>query len=404
MCQNSKLSYDDITYKAHTKNEFRLLEKCGINPVYESGVFRFGCKRNYKVPKIRYLYKYRKEYSMIKTLLYLYDLERFNWSIFFKKNNIKIYNTWFKYSSSHMAISDAIKDNNGIATTWQMAFDGFHNFENIVYTDIQYVFSKFDLSLNKSLGSKAKISYDYGYPRDYSSKIVFDEAQKIRKHLKSNGVKKIIFSIDENSLDDYRWHTGHDLQRDNYSYILKEVLSKSWLGVVFKPKNYITLRKRLGSVNDLLIQAELTGRCYIFKESGRYTTSAPPILAGLSADVCIHGHLNAGTAALECAIEGIPTLLIDREGAPYSILNKLGREVVVFKDWSSAIEATMSYFQDFNSIPGFGSWSNFLKNIELVSDGKSADRIGNNLHEMLELCNKNYSRKEIFKTLKNKIK
>jgi len=47
------------------------------------------------------------------------------------------------------------------------------------------------------------------------------------------------------------------------------------------------------------------------------------ILAGLIADVCLHGHLSAGKAALEFTLEGLPTLLIDLEVSPASKLNEL---------------------------------------------------------------------------------
>ena len=82
------------------------------------------------------------------------------------------------------------------------------------------------------------------------------------------------------------------------------------------PKSPINLRQRLGGsvVRFIGQMREPTGRCYIYEDSGRYTTTTPPVLAGLSADICIHGHLSAGSAAFECALEGLPVLLIDREG------------------------------------------------------------------------------------------
>ena len=78
----------------------------------------------------------------------------------------------------------------------------------------------------------------------------------------------------------------------------EKILEIPWLGVIFKPKRSIDLRRRLGPVADLLEEAKTTGRCYIYEDSGRYTSSTPPILAGLSADICSHGHLAAGSAAL----------------------------------------------------------------------------------------------------------
>ena len=201
--------------------------------------------------------------------------------------------------------------------------------------------------------------------------------------------------IDENSLGDERWHTGHELQRENYSFILEQVLSTPWLGVVFKPKLASTLRGRLGGVAELLASAEKTGRCYIYEDSGRYTTSAPPVLAGLSADICIHGHLSAGTAALECVLEGLPTLLIDREGCPNSKLYELPEGKVVFKSWPETIEAVMEHFKAPQGIPGFGDWSPIIDELDPFRDGKAAYRIGTYLHWLIQGFEKGMEREEI---------
>ncbi len=134
----------------------------------------------------------------------------------------------------------------------------------------------------------------------------------------------------------------------------------------------------------MLEKAEKTGRCFVYESSGRHTTLAPPILAGLSADICIHGHLIAGTASLECALEGLPTLLIDREGAPYSKLHDLPEGKVVFKDWPSAIEAIFEHFNTAEGIAGFGDWSSIINDFDPFRDGKAAYRIGTYLHWLIE--------------------
>ena len=89
-----------------------------------------------------------------------------------------------------------------------------------------------------------------------------------------------------------------------------------------------------------------TGRCYLCSEAGDFRSNTPPILAGLASDVAIHGHLHAGTAALECALSGIPTLLINREGVRDSMLDQLGLGEVIFSDWDSAFDALIKYFKN----------------------------------------------------------
>ena len=154
--------------------------------------------------------------------------------------------------------------------------------------------------------------------------------------------------------------------------------------MIFKPKVAKTLRRRLGAVNELLDEAIKSGRCILFEKSWRNSTSAPPLLAGLASDVCIHGHLSAGTAALECALENKPTLLIDREGCPESKFYELPKNKVIFKNWEDTIDALMEHFQTPNGIPGFGDWGPLLDELDLFRDGKSAQRMGNYLNWLIQ--------------------
>ena len=166
---------------------------------------------------------------------------------------------------------------------------------------------------------------------------------------------------------------------------------------MFKPKQAKNLRKRLGPTNVLLLEAEATGRCFVYEDSNRHTTSAPPILAGLSADVCIHSHLSGGTAALECVLEGIPTLLIDREGCPYSKLYELPRDKVIFKNWPEAINAIMKYFKNSKSVKGFGDWSSIINDLDPFRDGLAAYRIGDFLYWLMEGFSKGLSKESVMK-------
>jgi len=283
-----------------------------------------------------------------------------------------------------MAIADAISDCGGISAIWQMSFEGYISIGSNLNTDIIFSHSAFSKEINRKLGSKYTNQIITGYPKDYAGKILKEKAAQLRKQLFNHGVKKIIFSIDENSLDDSRWHSGHELQRENYSFILDKVLETPWLGVIFKPKVAKSLRRRLGPVNELLDEVIKSGRCILLEESGRHSTISPPLLAGLASDVCIHGHLSAGTAALECALEGTPTLLIDREGCHESKLYELPKDKVIFKNWEEAINVLMEHLQTPNGIPGFGDWSSIIDELDPFRDGKSAQRMGNYLNWMIQ--------------------
>jgi len=283
-----------------------------------------------------------------------------------------------------LELADAISSLGGISAVWQMAFDGYPTIESSIFADVSFIHSNFSHQIDNQNGSKTKYEIITGYPKDYAASKLKDEAFELRKKMQSNGAKKIIFVIDENSIDDSRWHTGHELQRENYFYILNEVIKTPWLGVVFKPKQARNLRKRLGEVSVLLSKAESTGRCFVYEKTNRHTTSAPPILAGLSADICIHSHLSGGTAALECVLEGLPTLLIDREGCPYSKLYELPIGKVIFKNWPDTINAIMHHLSTPNGIPGFGDWSSIIDQLDPFRDGKAAYRMGTYLQWLME--------------------
>jgi len=382
---NSDFPFERVVCRYKNKGEKTVLENNGV-------CVTNGCTKYYPMKNGEKLHKISQiedpqhyiEQEEIKCLLNRYRSDRNYWYSFFRFYKIKLFLTWYDNSAEHMAAADAIRDCDGIAAFWQTSLYGFENIECRTNIDIGFYFSNWCANLSRSIGSMNRYYIITGFLRDYAPPLLKDQAQQIRNRLNSSGARKIVSVMDENSTDDSRWHTGHELQRENYSYILEKVLEVPWLGVVFKPKVAKTLRRRLGPVNELLVAAEKTGRCIVYDNSGNNGMNVPPILPGLVADVCIHGHLIAGTAALECALEGVPTLLVDREGAPYSKLNILPKGLVVFKNWPETIDALMEHFQTSGGIPGFGDWSEHIEEFDPFRDGKAAYRMGTYLHWLIQ--------------------
>jgi len=381
---NSDFQLKKIICKHYSDEEKDFFLKNNIHSINEGVYSNDNDLRIHNQPLLNYSREFKYEYRVIKSILSSYVLDRFNYASLFKRYGVKIFLSWDKYSNNHIVWSDAIKENGGISVNWQMAYDGYKNADSLINSDIVFSYSKFSTEIDKSIKSKIKYNVIIGYPKDYAPALLIKTANKVRSKLEANGAKKIVFVIDENSTDDSRWHTGHELQRENYSFILEKVLETPWLGVLFKPKRAIDLRQRLGHVEKLLDKAIATGRCHIFEESGRHTTTAPPILAGLASDVCIHGHLCAGTAAIECALEGLPTLLINRERVIDSKLYDLPKGKVIFQDWPSALDALMDYFNTPNGIDGFGDWSSIIDELDPFRDGLAAYRMGTYLKWLID--------------------
>jgi hypothetical protein len=190
--------------------------------------------------------------------------------------------------------------------------------------------------------------------------------------------------FDENSQAGKWWMIGHGITREHYAFLLERVLEDPGLGLVLKPKVPATLRARLGPVAQLLERAERTGRCYVFAD-GVLHGNYPPAAAALAADVAIHGHASAGTAACEAALAGVPTLVMDREGWPASPLYRLGEGNVVFRDWPTLWDACRAHWARPGSVPGFGDWSPLLDDLDPFRDGRAGSRLASYIRSLLDV-------------------
>lgn len=323
----------------------------------------------------RFSFRYYLEYNLFRDLLNFYYSNLMTIKSFFKKENIKIYLTWNKFDADHILKKEAVNSLGGVSAVWQIATDGAPLIDSRTYSDIIFTYSKFSADLERSIGSKYKCIVITGCVKDYKNPLLMDKAQAIRDRLNSNGAENIVCVYDENSHTDHRWHTGHELQRENYKLILRELLKNKRLGVIFKPKTAYTLRERLGEVNELLQDAEETGRCLVMENVSRTTTITSPIIAAMASDLCIHSHLCAGTAAFEAYLAGTPTFLIDREGFPESKYYELPDGKVVFNDWPKTIVAMNEFFE--SSLCGdLGDWKDFVNELDPYRDGLGAKRMG----------------------------
>jgi hypothetical protein len=323
------------------------------------------------------------ERKIIKETLNEYDQLRRYWQGFFNFHDIRLFLSSHKYNSEHIAMTAAIRSLGGVGAINQYTFDGYKNLECRTVADVLFAFSNFSVALEKSLQSGISYSVVTGIPSNPIGGRGLEQMSLIRKNIMKAGAKKLLLIIDENSTDDARWHTGHEYQRENYQYALQAVLNSPWLGAVFKPKAPTTLRKRLGEVNELLVAAEKTGRCIVLDGAAGLYSSVSIGLASQAADLCIHGHLCAATAAIECVLAGKPTLLVDREYTPFSKLYELPVGRVIFRDWESALATVLEHFQTEGGVSGLGQWGEFINELDPFQDGNASFRMGTFLKEIL---------------------
>lgn len=305
------------------------------------------------------------------------------WTDFFSAHGIKVYLTWFKYNERHCAIADALQRLGGVTAIYQRAYEDAPTPETTVHADIVFGFSQATAELERRARSVIPYHVTVGYPGDHRFPLLRERARRIRRTLQEHGAERILAFADETSLDNPRLYLDHQSQQENYRFLLERLLAEPWLGLVCKPKSPATLRRRLGPVADLLRRAEATGRCYVFEE-GRLQGSYPPAAAALAADLALHGHLFGGTAGLEAALAGVPTLLLDREGWPVNALYRLGVGRVVFREWDALWKACVEHWARPGGVPGFGDWSPMLDEFDPFRDGRAAERIGTYVQWLLE--------------------
>lgn len=319
----------------------------------------------------------------IKKQITNYRKTKSEWSELFSEYSAKVFVTWYKYDSAHMAIADAIQAHGGVTAIYQRAYESHPSAATSVNTDILFSFSQGMADVETQSKSEIRYHVTTGYLGDHRFTLLKGIAQLTRQKLEQQGAKRVLAYFDENSLDDPRWSAGHQLVRRDYAFLMNKVLETPWLGLVIKPKDPRSLRTRLGPVADLLKQAEETGRC-IVHEGGAIQGSHTPAEAALAADLAVHGHLYAASAGLDSALAGVPTLLLDSEGWPVSPMYKLGIGRVIFNDWSALWEACSNHWSTTDGIPNFGDWSPILDEIDPFRDGRAAERMGTYLKWLID--------------------
>ncbi len=323
------------------------------------------------------------ERSWLKGQCHNYSADFHYWYDFFSQVNTKLYITWCSFGGLHCAIGDALQSLGGALCLYQRSFLEFPCHETAVFSDVYFGYSKMTADVERKSQSEIPYYVVTGYLGDYRFKAVESKSCEVRKILQKNGAKHIAAYFDENSRADHRLHTGHDLMRKNYAFLLEKVLECPWFGLVIKPKAPRTLRNRLGPLAPLLEQALSTGRCYLF-EKGALHGAYPPAVAAKAADVAIHGHLSAVSAGLEAALAGTPTLLYDAEGWPISKFFKLNEGKVAFKDWECLWQLCHDHWFSKGGVPAFGDWSDILDDLDPFRDGLASARAGQYLKWLLD--------------------
>ena len=362
------------------KNELMEIRKIGMNfialnqkigqrmdvPVFVSSP-NLPLKKINKTKKEKFIYLYFTEYVN----------EKKHWSELFSKINANIYLTSHRWDPHPIAAAAAMNEKGGISAVFQTSYYEFPVAYSSIHTDVNFSFSCKAPMIEMKQGSKIKYNICIGNLAQSGKKFFKEEAKTLRKRLHSFGAKKIISYFDQDSSGDQRWGTSRTNALESYQYLLSKVIQEKWLGLIIKPRKPKNIRKVLGDVNLLLDQALATGRCYMIENYDNFNPknfNSPPSQCAMASDISIQEVMVSGTAGVEAALTGTPTLMMDRYGFTESQFYKLGIGKVVFNDWQELWENLKKHWRK-DPITGFGDWSPIMDDIEPFRDGKASLRL-----------------------------
>lgn len=334
------------------------------------------------------------DFVLLRKKTLAYNRQLGYWKDLFEKSNIRLYTHWYKYDAQHIALADALKSLNGISTIYQRAFETYPTREVSVVADIVFCYSQNNFVVEKENRSDIAYQIVTGFLGDFRFSYLKEKALEIARPLRQKGVKRIIAFLDENTLDDGRWFTGHEFTQRNYAYLIDKVLKDPQYGIIFKPKVSWNLRRRLGDVAKQFDELQKCGRSVILG-GGCLQNMHPPALAALAADLTIHECLSAGSAGVEAALAGAPTLFLDAEGWLVSPFYEGGVGKVVFQDWPSLWQACEDFFEKPDAKASIGNCAPFLSEIDPFRDGRAAERMGNYLKWLLDGLNDGLPRETV---------
>ena len=315
------------------------------------------------------------------------------WRCFFETFNVKVHVDLTESMPDRIGADQAIADLGGVSASYQRSSEELPSLVWASAVDVRFGFSPAVAEIKRQSRSSIGQFVAVGYTYDQAFASVQPRANRVRAQLQERGARFIVCFFDGISADDKRRFFSHEHRAEDYRFLLEKLLSDPSLGLIFKPKKPVTLRRRLGNVETMLDAALITGRCAIFEEGTTTSSEVLPCEASLASDLAI-AILWGPTPGIESALAGTPTMFMDRAYIPYHPLYKLGVGEVVFNDWPSLWERIEDGRRDSAQMPWFGNGSPRLKEFDPFRDGRAAERIGSYIGSVARSLGQGHSASE----------
>ncbi|MEM1156917.1 MAG: hypothetical protein AAF649_02955 [Verrucomicrobiota bacterium] len=301
------------------------------------------------------------------------------WFVFFADNHIRL--NVAPHRTCGIPQVAALKAQGGISLAYQFSIsDMFAEYQMDLLSageDIHYVYSPYVGNRVRFLDENNELAVAGGFLYDYTlkSKTITDKYTDLKDQFRNAGAKIILCFFDENSIDHWKSVAPHDSARDDYRELFEWVLHDDELAVLIKPKVGSNLYERIKPLDELRERAQNTGRCLILGDEHELS-SIFPSQAAVLADVCV-SLLIGSTAAMEAALSGKPSCLLDRHNFMDHPLREIDKtDHLIFESWND-LQVQIDKVKNGELEPSdLGNWKDVMEDLDPFRDGKSVERFG----------------------------
>jgi hypothetical protein len=296
------------------------------------------------------------------------------WQDFFRSNNIKI-KCRFHPQFSHRDIAAILEGATTVYYHYSNVSRGTLDVTCQNISDVCFVWGRDHQQCFINEHSDIRNIIQAGYIFDYASQAITPRADALRRELRQGGIKFIIAILSENMGGVYRENVI-----SSYRELMEFTLHYQDVGLIIKPKrdNIREVLKSSAKAWQLFVQLEKEGRVKVL-ESIRYAVEA-----GKASDLAI-GVFAESTAAMECALAGVPSIVFECFNSTKDAQRQLSdKNRIIFYDFKSMFDAIRQYKEIGKTVGGSDDWASILKNKDSFRDGKANQRIGFYLKVLLD--------------------
>lgn len=332
---------------------------------------RARCDRRKAFRAVRQANDYARRFALLKVAFLLGQAEQMGALAI--SLNVRVFLNGEPYYSLADAMQLVAPLLNVKTIAYQYSNLGFPSPMMMSTADRFLIFSDMFKALYVSDGIAPQEFLSIGYSYDGVVPLVRDRARHHRAGLIGAGASFVVCYFDESVQHD-RWGLVSKEDHLGELHVLAEkVLSDSTFGVVVKSQFIFNSPSKLYPEDDLIRTAKATGR-FLELQEGSHRNDIFPAEAALVSDLCI-GHKFGATAALEAALAGVRTVLLDTYGSASWWDAVYAQADVEYETMASLMAEIGRYRRGKEDHQTLGDWSPIQHHFDPYRDGCAATRL-----------------------------